>query len=109
MPLDPVRPANGPLFIVLRPLDVHDDDLDGIAAGGGSRGEMTTAFNEALAEKFAASDAKGVLPMMQPGDVMIFGPSTTHGSFAALDARLWRRAFQAIYRPTFITRWGAYR
>jgi ectoine hydroxylase-related dioxygenase (phytanoyl-CoA dioxygenase family) len=108
MPLDPVRPANGPLFVVPRPLDVHDDDLDGIAARGGSRGEMTTAFNEALAEKLAASDAEGVLPMMQPGDVMIFGPSTPHGSFAALDAGLWRRAFQAIYRPTSITRWGAY-
>jgi hypothetical protein len=108
IPLDPIRPANGPLFVVPRPLGFNDDDLDSIAASGGSRGEMTTAFNNALSAKFAASDAEGVLPIMQPGDVMIFGPSTPHGSFAALDVSLWRRAFQAIYRPTAITRWGAY-
>jgi hypothetical protein len=108
IPLDTVRPANGPLFVAPRPLGAYDDDLEGIAAGGQSRGEMTGAFNDALAEKFAASDAEAVLPVMHPGDVMIFGPSTPHGSFAALDASLWRRAFQAIYRPTAITRWGAY-
>jgi ectoine hydroxylase-related dioxygenase (phytanoyl-CoA dioxygenase family) len=108
VPFDPVRPANGPLFVVPRPLGVYDDDLEGIAAGGGSRGEMTMAFNEALSQKFAASDAEAVMPVMQPGDVMVFAPSTPHGSFASLDASLWRRAFQVIYRPTEITRWGAY-
>jgi hypothetical protein len=106
IPIDPVRPANGPLFVVPRSLDVYDDDLEGI--GRGSRGEKIAAFNDALARKFAASDGEAVLPVMQPGDVMIFGPSTPHGSFAALDRSLWRRAFQAIYRPTTIARWGAY-
>jgi hypothetical protein len=108
IPIDPVRPANGPLFLVPRGLGVYDEDLEGIAAGGQSRGEMTGAYNDALAKKLGASDVEAVMPFLQPGDVMIFGPSTPHGSFAALDKHLWRRAFQAIYRPTAITRWGAY-
>jgi hypothetical protein len=108
IPIDEVRPANGPLFVIPRRLGVYDRELESPAGAGRSRGEMTSAYNDGLALKLAASDAVAALPMMHPGDVMIFGPSTPHGSFAALDASLWRRAFQAVYRPTSITRWGAY-
>jgi len=74
----------------------------------GSELDVAGAYNDALAKKLGASEVEAVMPFQQPGDVMIFGPSTPHGSFAALDKHLWRRAFQAIFRPTAITRWGAY-
>jgi hypothetical protein len=108
LPLDQIRPANGMLFVVPRPLSERDTDLEGIVGGAASRGEMTGAFNDALAQKIADSESEAVLPFLQPGDVIIFGPSTPHGSFTALDKHKWRRSFQAIYRPTSITRWGAY-
>jgi hypothetical protein len=69
---------------------------------------MSGAYNDAVADKVGSAEVEAVMPFLQPGDVMIFGPSTPHGSFAALDKSLWRRSFQAIYRPTAITRWGAY-
>lgn len=108
IPIDRVRPANGPLFVVPRKLGVYDEVLEGIGTGAESRAAMMSAYNDAVADKVASSDVEAIMPFLQPGDVMIFGPSTPHGSFAALDKNLWRRAFQAIYRPTAITRWGAY-
>jgi hypothetical protein len=108
IPVDRVRPANGPLFVVPRKLGVYDEALEGIGAGGESRGAMSGAYNDAVADSVGSSEIEAVMPFLQPGDVMIFGPSTPHGSFAALDKNLWRRSFQAIYRPTAITRWGAY-
>lgn len=109
IPVDRVRPANGPLFVVPRELGVYDKGPEGVGgAAGESRGAMSGAYNDAVADKVGSSDMEAVMPFLQPGDVMIFGPSTPHGSFAALDKSLWRRSFQAIYRPTAITRWGAY-
>ncbi|SEP48129.1 Phytanoyl-CoA dioxygenase (PhyH) [Rhodospirillales bacterium URHD0017] len=110
IPVDQVRPANGPLFVVPRELGVYDQALEGIGANGNAadRGAMSGAYNDALSDKVGSSEVEAVMPFLQPGDVMIFGPSTPHGSFAALDKSLWRRSFQAIYRPTAITRWGAY-
>jgi hypothetical protein len=108
IPIDYVRPANGPLFVVPRAVGTYDQELEGISGGDGSRGAMTIAYNDALATKIGASEEEALMPFQQPGDVLIFGPSTPHGSFAALDKHLWRRAFQAIYRPTSVTRWGAY-
>jgi len=110
IPIDRVRPANGPLFVVPRGLGVYDQTLESIGANAasGNRGAMTGAYNDALADRVGASEVEAVMPFLQPGDVLIFGPSTPHGSFAALDKNLWRRSFQAIYRPTAITRWGAY-
>jgi hypothetical protein len=108
IPVDRVRPANGPLFVVPRELGVYDQALEGIGAGGGSRGAMSGAYNDAVAENVGSTEVEAVMPFLQPGDVIIFGPSTPHGSFAALDKSLWRRSFQAIYRPTAMTRWGAY-
>lgn len=108
IPVDRVRPANGPLFVVPRELGVYDKEPENAGAAGESRGAMSGAYNDAVADKVGSSDMEAVMPFLQPGDVMIFGPSTPHGSFAALDKSLWRRSFQAIYRPTAITRWGAY-
>jgi hypothetical protein len=110
IPVDRVRPANGPLFVVPRELGVYDQALEGIGANGNAadRGTMSGAYNDALSDKVGSSEVEAVMPFLQPGDVMIFGPSTPHGSFAALDKSLWRRSFQAIYRPTALTRWGAY-
>jgi hypothetical protein len=108
IPVDRVRPANGPLFVVPRKLGVYDKGPESAGAAGESRGAMSGAYNDAVADKVGSSDMEAVMPFLQPGDVMIFGPSTPHGSFAALDKSLWRRSFQAIYRPTAITRWGAY-
>jgi hypothetical protein len=108
IPIDHVRPANGPLFVVPRPVGTYDQELEGITGGDGSRGAMTIAYNDALARKIGGDTEEAMMPFQQPGDVLIFGPSTPHGSFAALDKHLWRRSFQAIYRPTSVTRWGAY-
>lgn len=107
IPIDSVRPANGPLFVVPRALGAYDD-LTGLAVGGQDRHQTILSYQAAVGRKVGASEAIAVLPMMHPGDVMIFAPSTPHGSFGALNETLWRRSFQAIYRPTAVTRWGAY-
>lgn len=108
IPIDPVWPANGPLFLVPRKFSQYDRELEGIGSNARSRGELIGAYNAAVAKKVGASDVDAVIPFLQPGDAVVFSPSTPHGSFEALDSRLWRRAFQAIYRPTCITRWGGY-
>jgi hypothetical protein len=108
IPIDPVSPANGPLFLVPRKFSLYDQELEGIGGNVRTRGELTYAYNAAVAKKIGAADVDAVVPFLQPGDAVVFSPSTPHGSFEALDLRLWRRAFQAIYRPTCITRWGGY-
>ena len=108
IPIDAVSPANGPLFLVPRKFSLYDQELEGVGSNARSRGELTYAYNAAVAKKIGAADVDAVVPFLQPGDAVVVSPSTPHGSFEALDPRLWRRAFQAIYRPTCIARWGGY-
>lgn len=97
--VDPVTPRNGPAYVVPRPLGHYDPDppertipaharitADGVQA----RGEMLTALT------------------LNPGDFVVWGPGTPHGSMPAFPQESARRSFQAIYRPTRIERWGAY-
>ena len=49
-----------------------------------------------------------VLLTLNPGDFAVWAPGTPHGSSSPHPDHSRRRSFQAIYRPTSVTRWGGY-
>ena len=108
IPIDPVNAANGPVFVVPRPAGDYDSEEElGIAVTGDSPAARA-AHREATAQKLSARGAVMVAPILNPGDLLVFAPSTPHGSLPAADPNLRRRSVQAIYRTTRFERWGAY-
>jgi ectoine hydroxylase-related dioxygenase (phytanoyl-CoA dioxygenase family) len=107
--IDPIDSNNGPVFVVPTPAGQYDSDHDlGVVHEGGTSASIMKAHREGVARKLKARGAMMVAPVLNPGDVLVFAPSTPHGSFPTRDAKLRRRAVQAIYRVTRFDRWGRY-
>ena len=108
IPIDPVSAVNGPVFVVPHPAGKYDSEEEiGIAVTGDSPA-VRAAYRRALARKLQARGAVMVAPILNPGDLLVFAPSTPHGSFPEAEPNLRRRSVQAIYRATRFDRWGAY-
>lgn len=97
--IDPVTPLNGPPYVVSRPLGHYEADPPErtIPAHYRITGEGLQARGETLTAL-----------ILNPGDFVVWGPGTPHGSMGPLPESRARRSFQAIYRPTRIDRWGGY-
>ena len=108
IPIDPVSAVNGPVFVVPHPAGKYDSEEElGIAVTGNSLAARL-AYRQAMARKLQARGAVMVAPILNPGDLLVYAPSTPHGSFPAADPDLRRRSVQAVYRATWFDRWGAY-
>ena len=108
IPIDRIEATNGPILVVPRPLGSYESEADlGIALVDDPR-EMKQAHRKALGRRLQAEGAVAAVPLLNPCDVLVFAPSTPHGSFPPHHANAARRSIQAIYRPTSITQWGGY-
>ena len=108
IPIDPVNAANGPVYVVPHPAGDYglEEDL-GLVVTGDSLAARAAHW-EATARWLAARGAVMVAPILNPGDLLVFAPSTPHGSLPAAGPNLRRRSVQAIYRTTRFDRWGGY-
>ncbi len=108
IPIDPVNAVNGTVFLVPHPAGEYDSEQEmGIVVPGDTRA-ANEAIGRALARKLQARGAVMVAPILNPGDLVVFAPSTPHGSFPPVIANSRRRSAQAVYRATRFDRWGAY-
>jgi phytanoyl-CoA hydroxylase len=108
IPVDPIDASNGPVFVVPQPAGRYDSEQDlGITVTTDSSA-MKAAHRQAIARKLKADGAVMVAPVLNPGDLLVFAPSTPHGSFPSTDPALRRRSVQAIYRSTRFDHWGGY-
>lgn len=108
IPIDPIDATNGPILVVPRPLGTYESEADlGIAVLDDLQ-KTKEAHRNALGRRLQAEGAVAMVPLLNPRDVLVFAPSTPHGSFPPHRADAPRRSIQAIYRPTSVTRWGGY-
>lgn len=99
MAVDDITPMNGPPFVVPVP-----------------RGQYDPYPSDGTKESHRAMVLAGIVARHSPtltlaltaGSLAIWAPSTPHGSMPPHPGHERRRSFQAIYRPTRLTRWGAY-
>ena len=106
VPIDPVGATNGPILVVPRPLGYYESEADlGTAVVDDPR-KAEEAHRNALGRRLQADGAVAMVPLLNPGDVLVFAPSTPHGSLPPHQANAPRKSIQAIYRPASVTRWG---
>lgn len=108
IPIDRVHAENGPVYVVPRPAGKYESDEELGVVPTDDSGAMRVRHRTALARKLYEDGVELVAPSLNPGDLLVFAPSTPHGSFPPMDANLRRRSVQAIYRPTRYTQWGGY-
>ncbi len=108
VPIDRIGATNGPILLVPRPLGSYESEADlGIAVLDDPQ-KTKEAHRNALGRRLQAEGAVAMVPLLNPRDVLVFAPSTPHGSLPPHRANAPRRSIQAIYRPTSVTRWGGY-
>jgi hypothetical protein len=108
IPIDPINALNGPVFVIAHPVGEYDSARElGFFATGNTRA-MKEAHSRALSQKLQAQGAVMVAPILNPGDLVVFAPSTPHGSFPPLYAKSRRCSAQAVYRATRFDRWGGW-
>ena len=108
IPIDPTNARNGSVFVVPHPAGEYDSEQElGIVATG-DPGAAKKVHGLALAQKLQSRDAVMVAPILNLGDLLVFAPSTPHGSFPSVKPEFRRRSVQTVYRATRFDRWGGY-
>ena len=97
--IDPITPMNGPAYVVPRRAREYESDPE----------EKTKAAHRQMTlENLCVRESHIHALVMAPGSIAVWAPSTPHGSMPPHPRYAGRRSFQAIYRPTRITKWGGY-
>lgn len=97
--IDDVTPLNGPPFIVPVPRGRYEPY---------PADPEKPAHRAMTLDNIVARQLPVIALTLRAGSLVIWAPSTPHGSMPPHPGHERRWSFQAIYRPTRFRRWGAY-
>jgi ectoine hydroxylase-related dioxygenase (phytanoyl-CoA dioxygenase family) len=107
IPLERVTLLNGPICVfpwrrgdLLLPESLGVGNLDDYPEG-----EAYGAYHDALSSRIDHTDRSVVVPLLAPGDLVVFASTTPHASMPPRQNGMMRRALQVMVRPTS-SRWG---
>lgn len=107
IPLQPITLYNSPICIfpwprgeLLSPAMLGVENLSAYPPG-----EVYGVYHDALCAFFDKRDVSVVVPLLKPGDVVVFASTTPHATMPSSQRNVIRRALQVLVRPSS-ARWG---
>jgi len=101
MALDQIDDTNGGVFIAPNPVGKRDEEMINSSK---DMGDYVKKYKDDL----YAKKQDLTIPVLSPGDVVLFAPTTPHGSLNPKHNSR-RRGFQILVRITKVSQWGQYK